>query len=60
MRSDYPARLLLDAARRTTPEWCARAVRHCQVLDRRMKSERGVDSAGELKLLLVQLAAERS
>ena len=31
-----------------------------QELDRRMKSERGVDSAGELKLLLVWLAAERS
>lgn len=60
MKSDYPAKLLVSAARRTTAEWCARAVRRCQVLDRRMKSERGVDSAGELKLLLVQLAAERS
>lgn len=60
MKSDYPAKLLLNAARRTTAEWCAGAVRRCQVLDRRMKSERGVDSAGELKLLLVQLAAERS
>lgn len=60
MKSDYPAKLLLNAARRTTAEWCAQAVRRCQVLDRRMKSERGVDSAGELKLLLVQLAAERS
>ena len=60
MKSDYPARILLGAARRTTAEWCAQAVRRCQVLDRRMKSERGIDSAGELKLLLVQLAAERS
>ena len=60
MKSDYPAKLLLNAARRTTAEWCARAVRRCQELDRRMKSERGVDSAGELKLLLVWLAAERS
>ena len=60
MKSDYPAKLLVSAARRTTPEWCAQAVRRCQALDRRMKSERGVDSAGELKLLLVQLAAERS
>ena len=60
MKSDYPAKLLLNAARRTTAEWCARAVRRCQELDRRMKSERGVDSAGELKLLLVRLAAERS
>lgn len=60
MKSDYPAKLLLNAARRTTAEWCAQAVRRCQELDRRMKSERGVDSAGELKLLLVWLAAERS
>ena len=59
MKSDYPAKLLVNAARRTTAEWCAQAVRRCQVLDRRMKSERGVDSAGELKLLLVQLAAGR-
>jgi len=59
MKTDYPAKLLLAAARRTTAEWCAQAVRRCQVLDRRMKSERGVDSAGELKLLLVQLAAGR-
>lgn len=59
MKSDYPAKLLLGAARRTTAEWCAQAVRQCQILDRRMKSERGVDSAGELKLLLVQLAAGR-
>ena len=60
MKSDYPAKLLLSAARRTTAEWCAQAVRQCQVLDRRMKSERGADSAGELKLLLVRLAAGRS
>lgn len=59
MKSDYLAKLLLSAARRTTGEWCAQAVRQCQVLDRRMKSERGVDSAGELKLLLVRLAARR-
>ena len=60
MKSDYPAKLLVSAARRTTAEWCAQSVRRCQMLDRRMKSERGVDSAGELKLLLVQLAAGRS
>ena len=60
MKSDYPAKLLLSAARRTTGVWCAQAVRHCQELDRRMKSERGIDGPGELKLLLVRLAAERS
>lgn len=56
MRSDYPARLLLDAARRTTREWCANSLALCQKLDRRMKSEKGIDREGELKLLLMQLA----
>lgn len=59
MRSDYPARLLLSAARNTTGQWCAQAVRQCQILDRRMKSERGLEGEGELKLLLARLAAER-
>ena len=55
----YRAKLLLQAARRTDRRWCAESVRRCQVLDRRMKSERGVDDAAELKLLLVRLEAER-
>ena len=59
MKSDYPAKLLLTAAKRTTADWCADAVTMCQVLDRRMKSEKGVDAAGELKLLLVRLGARR-
>ena len=59
MKSDYPAKLLVNAAKRTTAEWCAQAVRQCQILDRRMKSERGVDNGDELKLLLVRLAAGR-
>ena len=59
MKSDYPAKLLLSAAKKTTAAWCADAVKMCQVLDRRMKSERGVDAAGELKLLLVRLGAQR-
>ena len=57
MKSDYPAKLLLNAAKRTTADWCADAVKMCQVLDRRMKSEKGIDAAGELKLLLVRLGA---
>ena len=56
MRSDYPARLLLDAARKTRHEWCANSLALCQKLDRRMKSEKGIDREGELKLLLMQLA----
>lgn len=59
MKSDYPAKLLLNAARRTTVDWCTDALKMCQVLDRRMKSEKGVDAAGELKLLLVRLGARR-
>jgi DNA polymerase-3 subunit delta len=58
-KSDYPVKLLLSAAKKTTASWCAGAVKQCQVLDRRMKSEKGVDSAGELKLLLVRLGAQR-
>ena len=54
--ADYPARLLLDAARKTTHEWCANSLALCQKLDRRMKSEKGIDREGELKLLLMQLA----
>lgn len=59
MKSDYPAKLLLAAAKKTTADWCADAVKLCQVLDRRMKSEKGVDPVGELKLLLVQLGARK-
>ena len=60
MKSDYQAKLLLNAARRTTTAWCADAVKLCQVLDKRMKSEKGLDGVGELKLLLVRLGTVRS
>ena len=56
MRSDYPARLLMEAARRTTREWCENSLKLCQRLDRRIKSENGVDDISELKLLLMRLA----
>ena len=59
MKSDYPAKLLLQAAKKTNAAWCGDAVTMCQVLDRRMKSEKGIDPAGELKLLLVRLGAGR-
>ena len=59
MKSDYQAKLLLTAAKRTTADWCGDAVKMCQTLDRRMKSEKGIDAAGELKLLLVRLGARR-
>ena len=56
MRSDYPARLAMDAARKVTREWCRESVRLCAELDLRMKSEKGFDSEGELKLFLMRLA----
>ena len=59
MKNDYQAKLLLNATKRTTAERCADAVKMCQTLDRRMKSEKGIDSVGELKLLLVRLGAKR-
>ena len=59
MSSDYPAKLLLQAARKVDHSWCASAVVRCQKLDRRMKSERGIDSESELKLFLMELAGAR-
>ena len=59
MSSDYPAKLLMQAARKVDHEWCSTAVKRCQRLDRRMKSERGMDSEAELKLFLMELAGER-
>ena len=56
MRSDYPAKLLLDNARRVTRPWCAKAVKRCYETDLRIKSVSGVDGADELKFLLMELA----
>lgn len=56
MRSDYPARLLLDNARRVSRTWCAQAVKRCYEVDLRIKSVSGVNGADELKLLLMELA----
>lgn len=58
MRSDYPARLLLDNARKVSRAWCANGVKRCYEADLRMKSVSGVDGAEELKLLLMELAQE--
>ena len=56
MSSDYPAGLLMEAARRVDRSWCRAAVERCQTLDRRMKSERNLDSEAELKLFLMELS----
>ena len=58
MRSDYPARLLLEAAGKVSTQWAAWAVERCQEIDLRMKSVSGVDSQAELKLFLMELAQE--
>ena len=57
MRSDYPARLLLDNAKKVSREWCANGVKRCYEVDLRIKSVSGVDGADELKLLLMELAS---
>lgn len=56
MRSDYPAKLLLNSARRFTKEWCRDGIALCKKLDVQMKSQAAFDSAGELKALLMRLA----
>lgn len=56
MRSDYPAKLLLNSARGLSKEWCRDGIAMCKKLDVQMKSQNGFDSAGELKLLLMRLA----
>ena len=59
MSSDYPAKLLLQAAKNVDHDWCRQAVKRSQTLDRRMTSERNMDSEGELKLFLMELAGAR-
>ncbi len=56
MRSDYPAKLLTEHAKRVSRAWCAMAVKRCYEVDVRMKSIGWVDGADELKLLLMELA----
>ena len=59
MSSNYPAKLLLQAAKNVDHDWCRQAVKRSQTLDRRMKSQRNMDSEGELKLFLMELAGAR-
>lgn len=55
MRSDYPAKLLMQSARSFTKKWCRDGVTLCRRADLDMKTK-GTDSADVLKLLLMQLA----
>ena len=57
MSSDYPAKLLMQAAGKVDHEWCQTAVIRCQRLDRRMKSEKNMDR--EKLAYLRRLAAAR-
>jgi DNA polymerase-3 subunit delta len=56
--SDYPPKLWMASARKVSHAWCSSAVKGCQVLDRRMKSEKGVDGEKEIKLFLLSLTQE--
>lgn len=59
MSSDYPAKLKMQAAGKVNHRWCSTAVKKAQILDRRMKSEKGMNSEEELKLFLMELAGSR-
>ena len=56
MKSDYPAKLLMQAARRISHEWCQWSLKECQTLDRRMKSEKNIDREGELTRFIMELS----
>ncbi len=58
MRSDYPARILMENAGHVRTGWCRKALRRCYQADLRMKSVTGVDGEEELRLLLAVLAQE--
>jgi len=57
MKSGYPARLLMEAARKCGREWCREAVALCAQTDMDMKST-GRNGEELLMELLVKLAAE--
>ena len=58
MKSDYAAKLLMNAARNVSAAWCRNALKEAERLDRRMKSENGIDSEEELKRFLMGLIRE--
>ena len=58
MRSDYPAKLLLQSAGNVDHAWCKRSLTACQTLDRRMKSEKNIDREGELVQFVMELAQQ--
>ena len=56
MRSAYPARLIMDAAKRRSRGWCVNAVRLCAEYDYKMKST-GIDGEALIRELFVRLAS---
>ena len=56
MRSDYPRALTDGGGAQNDERVVQPELLMCQRLDQRMKSEKGIDSEGELKLLLMRLA----
>lgn len=57
MRSAYPARLLMDAAKKCSRSWCVNAVKLCAEYDYKMKST-GIDGEVLIRELFVWLASE--
>jgi len=56
MRSSFPAERLFTAARRTSPQWCRRAVISCAKTDLAMKSQVGADARDLLLTFVLTLS----
>lgn len=56
MKSSYPAKLLIDSAKRLSTSWCREAVCLCADTDLKMKST-GIDGEILIKELFIRLAA---
>lgn len=56
MRSSYPARLLMDCAKKLSTSWCRESVLLCAETDLKMKST-GIDGEILIKELFIKLAA---
>lgn len=56
MKSDYPAKKLMQSARGVRRSWCRAAIKECQAVDKRMKSDKNKNNEGLLKQFLMELA----
>lgn len=60
MKSDYPAKLLLAAAKRTNADWCADAVKMCPGTGPTHEERKGNRCGRGTEALLVRLGARRA